>query len=228
MQYRTQLDQTCGISFKVWTVLQMPIHQMKLCHTKVALSPTSKPKLTFSWITMQGQEAQYVTRRSYSQLSLNKKLEIPSVWDENRVPLQIDEVLSAIKKMKSKEAASPANILTYFLNHLLLWLSKNYFPYSIYLFLFLTAHKSWGLPSSFHYWKLGNTLVKLHLSTPLVSLSCVVKLLELILADSLYHIAATKSFISWFQARFCKGWSCEDQITQMVQAIEDGCQQRPR
>ena len=29
-----------------------------------------------------------------------------------------------------------------------------------------------------------------------------------------------------FQAGFCKGWSCEDQITQIVQAIEDGFQQR--
>ena len=28
-----------------------------------------------------------------------------------------------------------------------------------------------------------------------------------------------------FQASFCKGWSCENQITQIVQAIEDGFQQ---
>ena len=32
---------------------------------------------------------------------------------------------------------------------------------------------------------------------------------------------------SRFQAGFCKGRSCEDQITQIVQAIEDGLQQRP-
>ena len=30
-----------------------------------------------------------------------------------------------------------------------------------------------------------------------------------------------------FQASFCKGRSCEDQITQIVQAIEDGFQQHP-
>ena len=32
---------------------------------------------------------------------------------------------------------------------------------------------------------------------------------------------------SEFQAGFCKGWSCENQITRIVQAIEDGFQQRP-
>ena len=31
---------------------------------------------------------------------------------------------------------------------------------------------------------------------------------------------------SWFQASFQKGRNCEDQIPQIVQAIEDGCQQR--
>ena len=31
---------------------------------------------------------------------------------------------------------------------------------------------------------------------------------------------------SWFQASFHKGRNCEDQIPQIVQAIEDGCQQR--
>ena len=32
---------------------------------------------------------------------------------------------------------------------------------------------------------------------------------------------------SRFQAGFCKGWSCEDQISIIAQAIEDGFQQRP-
>ena len=32
---------------------------------------------------------------------------------------------------------------------------------------------------------------------------------------------------SQFQAGFCKGRSCENQITRIVQAIEDGFQQRP-
>ena len=54
-----------------------------------------------------------------------------------------------------------------------------------------------------------------------------VKLLERIIADRLYYIAETNMF-SRFQAGFRKGRSCEDQITRIVQAIEDGFQQRPK
>ena len=42
----------------------------------------------------------------------------------------------------------------------------------------------------------------------------------------LYYIAETNMF-NQFQASFHKEQSCEDQITQIVQAIEDGFQQRP-
>ena len=41
------------------------------------------------------------------------------------------------------------------------------------------------------------------------------------MADRLYYIAETSTF-SPFQTGFRKGRSCEDQITQIVQAIEDG------
>ena len=68
--------------------------------------------------------------------------------------------------------------------------------------------------------------MKLHLSN-LSVLHCVVKLLEGILADRLCYIAETKDLFSRFQAGFCKGRSCEDQITRIVQAIEDNFQQRP-
>ena len=65
-------------------------------------------------------------------------------------------------------------------------------------------------------------------SLPPISLtSCVVKLLERIKADRLYYIAETNNMFSRFQADFRKGRSCEDQITRIVQAIEDGFQQRP-
>ena len=45
-------------------------------------------------------------------------------------------------------------------------------------------------------------------------------------SDRLYYIAETNNMLSWFQASFCKGQSCEDQITWIVQAIEDRFQQR--
>ena len=58
-------------------------------------------------------------------------------------------------------------------------------------------------------------------------MSCVIKLLEHILADRLYYIAETNNLFSQFEASFHKGRSCEDQITQIVQAIEHDFQQRP-
>ena len=62
---------------------------------------------------------------------------------------------------------------------------------------------------------------------PISVTSCVVKLLEHILGDRLCYIAETNNIFSRFQAGFCKGRSCEDQITGIVQAIEDDFQQRP-
>ena len=56
---------------------------------------------------------------------------------------------------------------------------------------------------------------------------CVVKLFERILADRLDYIAEKKNLFARSQARFRKGRSCKDQITQIVQAREDSFQQRP-
>ena len=66
---------------------------------------------------------------------------------------------------------------------------------------------------------------QLNIFHPISLTSCVVKLLEHILADHLYYIAETNNMFSGFQAGFPKGWSCEDQITQIVQAIQ-GCFQQ--
>ena len=60
---------------------------------------------------------------------------------------------------------------------------------------------------------------------PICLTSCIVKLLECILAD-LYYITETKQLFScsclW--SDFQKGRSCKDQILQIKQAIEDGFQ----
>ena len=57
---------------------------------------------------------------------------------------------------------------------------------------------------------------------PISLTSCVVRLLERILADLLYYIDETSNMFSRFQAGFRKARSCEDQITRIVQEIEDG------
>ena len=50
------------------------------------------------------------------------------------------------------------------------------------------------------------------------------KVLSKVVPDRLYYIAETNNMFSRFQAGFRKGRSCEDQITGIVQAIEDGFQ----
>ena len=79
------------------------------------------------------------------------------------------ELLSAIKKMEGKGAAGPSQVAWPFSSRLALWPTRNYYPYSTHHFHLLTAHKSGGLPQSFHYLQLGNILVKLPLSIPSVS-----------------------------------------------------------
>ena len=53
------------------------------------------------------------------------------------------------------------------------------------------------------------------------------KLQERILADCLNYIAETNNLFSRYQAGFCKGRICEDQITWIVRATEYDFQQRP-
>ena len=122
----------------------------------------------------------------------------------------MDELLSTIKKMKSKGAADPDDIHSYFLKSLdplafqeLLSIFKSSFSLAHYpriwkvftIIPLLKAEESSGEVASFC----------------LISLtSCVVKLLEKIMANRLYYIAETKNFFGWFQVEFHKGESCED------------------
>ena len=62
---------------------------------------------------------------------------------------------------------------------------------------------------------------------PVSLTSCLVKLLERILADRLYHLAESSNWFSKYQAGFRKGRSCEDQILRIVQAIDDGFHSKP-
>ena len=94
---------------------------------------------------------------------------MPSVEDESCAPRLMSELQSAIKKMKGREQLALTIFHLLFSSHSVLWLSRNYYPYSTLHSHFLTAHESGGLPLSFHYSKLGSLLVKSFLSVPSVS-----------------------------------------------------------
>ena len=156
-----------------------------------------------------------------------KHLNAPSASNESCAPLQMAELLSAIKKIKIKGAAGADNISPSFLKslgHLALQELLSIFNSS-----FSLAHCSciWRVATIIPLLKTGETSSEVAFFCPISLTSCVVKLLERILADHLYYIAETNNLFSRLQAGFCKGWSCEDQITRLVQAIQDGFQQRP-
>ena len=60
---------------------------------------------------------------------------------------------------------------------------------------------------------------------PVSLTSCVVKLMERMIAERIYHFMETNDHFSKLQAGFRRGRSCEDQILRITQAIEDGFNQ---
>ena len=129
--------------------------------------------------------------------------------------------------MKGKGAAGPGNIPPLFLKSLApLALQESL---SIFNSSFSLAHcpRIWRVATIIPLLKAGKSPSELASFRPIRLTSCVVKLLERITADRLYYIAETNNTFSQFQVGFRRGRSCEDQITQTVQAIENGYQQRP-
>ena len=142
-----------------------------------------------------------------------KHLNAPSVADESCAPLQMSELLSAIKKMKGKGAVGPDNITPSFLKSLsplalqeLLSIFNSYFSLAYCL-------RIWRVATIIPLLKAGKSPSKVASFRPISLTSCVVKVLEHILADRLYYIAETNNLFSRFQAGFRKGRSCKDQIT---------------
>ena len=154
-----------------------------------------------------------------------KRIKVPSADNESCTPLLMSELQSAIKKMKGKGAAGPDNIPPLFLKSLGPLALQELL--SIFNSSFSLAHcpRIWRVATIIPLLKAGKSPSEVASFRPISLTSCVVKLLERIIADRLYYIAETNMF-SWFQAGFRKGQSCEDQITWIVQAIEDGFQKR--
>ena len=168
---------------------------------------------------------------SHSDCDINRQFKkcfkAPSIDNESCAPLQMGELLSAIKKIKCKGRAGPDNIAPSFLK----WLGPLVLQELPFIFnvSFSLAHcpQIWRVATIILLLKAGKSPSEVASFHPISLMSCVIKLLECILADDLYYTVKTKSLFSRFQAGFHKGWSCEDKITWIVQAIDDGFQQRP-
>ena len=62
---------------------------------------------------------------------------------------------------------------------------------------------------------------------PISLTSCFSKLLERMVAERIYHYAEANKIFSPHQAGFRKGRGCEDQITRVIQQIQDGFNNKP-
>ena len=136
------------------------------------------------------------------------------------------ELLYAIKKVKNKGAAG-TDIPPLFLKSLGPLALQELL--SLFNSSFSLAHcpRIWRVAIIIPLLKAGKCPSEVASFCPISPTSSVVKVLEHILADCLYYIIKTINLFSQFQAGFRKGWSCENQITRMVQAMEDGFQQCP-
>ena len=158
---------------------------------------------------------------------LKKVLKSPTVEDRECNNIQMSELTKAISKMKSKGAPGPDDVPPSFLKALAPSALKEL------LAIFNASFKNAACPQV---WKNATIIPLLKANKPPsemasyrpISLtSCLVKLLERIIADRLYYLAESRNLFNHQQAGFRKGRSCEDQILRIVQAIEDGFQQQP-
>ena len=117
-----------------------------------------------------------------------KHLSAPSADNKSCCPLQMGELLSAIKKMKGKGAARPDNIPPSFLK--LLGPLALQELLSIFNSSFSLAHcpRIWRVATIIPLLKAGKSPSEVASFHPISLTSCVVKLLERILADRLFII----------------------------------------
>ena len=150
-----------------------------------------------------------------------------TVEDESSLPFTPAELKAAIKKCRKKGAPGPDDIPPTFL--------KALGPLALeeLLAIFNSSLDSADLP---HIWrtatiipllKAGKSAKDLASYRPISLTSCVVKVMERMVADRLYHLAEKNGMFNRLQAGFRKGRSCQDQILRLVQAIDDGFQRKP-
>ena len=156
-----------------------------------------------------------------------KKINAPSVDNKYTQPFTREELKKAIRCMKRKGAQGPDEIPPTFL--------KELGPRALDELLEI-FNQSLSTASCPQVWrnaiiipllKAGKSAKDLASYRPISLTSCVVKLLERMIATRLYHLAETQGMFSPLQAGFRKGRGCDDQISRIIQAIENGFQAKP-
>lgn len=139
----------------------------------------------------------------------------------------MDELTSAIQKMKQKGIAGPDHILPTFLKvfgPITLQELLEIFNDSL---LYADCPRIWWVATITPILKTSKTASEVASYRPISLTSSIVELFARILADCFYYIAESIYLFSRFQAGFRKGCSCEDHILRIVQTTEDGFQKKP-
>ena len=155
-----------------------------------------------------------------------KLLKSPTVPDKSCVKFSMRELKRAIARMKPRGAPGPDDLPPSFFKALgPLALEK---LLEIFNRSFETGFcpQSWRNAVIVPLLKAGKSPSALESFRPVSLTSCGVKILERMIAERLNNMAEENGWFSKLQSGFRHGRSCEDQITRIVQAIEDGFQQK--
>ena len=154
--------------------------------------------------------------------SMKKLLSKPTVGDSNCTPFTMRELDKAIKSMRAKGAAGPDDVPPPFLKALGPFAKSELLDIFNQSFLNGELPQIWRLAWIIPLLKADKSPSDLASFRPVSLTSCIVKLLERMIANRIYTMAEQKGWLHAAQAGFRKGRSCEDQITRVIQSINDG------
>ena len=156
-----------------------------------------------------------------------RKLETQSVDNESCQDFTMTELKRAINKMKRKGAEGPDNIPPAFLKEIGNFALSELLSIFNLSFRLAECPQIWRNAIILPLLKAGKLPSDLASYRPISLTSCIVKILERMMNDRLYHLAETNGWFNNQQAGFRKGRGCDDQAARIIQAIEDGFQQKP-
>ena len=158
-------------------------------------------------------------------LRFKKFMQSPTV-QQPFAPFTMKELKSAIKRMKKKGAPGPDELPPTFF--------KALGPKALQTLLEIFNRsleegfcpQVWRNAIIIPLLKAGKSPSAIESFRPVSLTSCAVKIMERMVAERLTRLAEKLGLFNKLQAGFRKGRSCEDQILRIVQAIEDGFQQK--
>ena len=134
--------------------------------------------------------------------NFKKRLDAPTTDDESCSNFTIKELTSAIQRMKKKGAAGPDNTPPTFLKALGPLALQELLSIFNESFRHANNPRIWRVAIIILILKAGKLPSEVASYRPISLTSCVVKLLERMIADRLYYIAETNNLFSRFQAGF--------------------------